>query len=222
MGRVEGRNPFDDEALASRYQAWYAGEGRRADTMEKALLGKLLGLFPDALSVLEIGCGTGHFTRWMMQRGLDATGVDSSEAMLNEARRRGGPAYLRGDALSLPIADRSYDLTSLITTLEFLPQPERALREAVRAARQGILLGVLNRWSLLTLRYRLSHAPMWRSARFFGPGELTRLAQRAASGRLRAVVWRTTLWPLPAVHDLPLPWGGFIGMAVRLNEEPRS
>lgn len=212
-------NPFDDPALAGRYEAWYAGEGRFADLLEKALLGKLLDRFPDARSILEVGCGTGHFTRWLAERGLDAVGVDISEPMLEEARRRGGPKYSHGDALSLPFADRSTDVTALITTLEFLPDTARALAEAIRVARQGVILGVLNRWSLLALRYRSSGKDMWRSARFFGPWELAGLARRAAGPRARTVVWRTTLWPVPGVRDLPLPWGGFIGMAVQLHEE---
>lgn len=212
-------NPFDDPALASRYEAWYAGEGRHADALEKALLGKLLDRFPNARSVLEVGCGTGHFTRWMAGRGLDAAGVDISGPMFNEARRLGGPRYLHGDALSLPIADQSFDVTALITTLEFLPDPARGLAEAVRVARQAVLLGVLNRWSLLALRYRLSGKAMWHSARFFGPWELARMAREVAGRRTRTVRWQTTLWPIPGVRDLPLPWGGFIGMAVQLHEE---
>jgi len=179
----------------------------------------LLDRFPDARSVLEVGCGTGHFTRWMAERGLDALGVDISEPMLAEARRLGGPTYLRSDALSLPFADRTYDLTALITTLEFLPDPLRALAEAVRVARQGVLLGVLNRWSVLGLRYRLSGKALWRSARFFAPRELVDLARRAADRRVKTVLWRTTLWPIPGARDLPLHCGGFIGMAVILHEE---
>lgn len=222
-GRTSPLNPFEDPAAASRYEEWYVGKGRRADTLEKALIEKLLGTFVDPRSILEVGCGTGHFTRWLAEKGLDAVGLDSSEAMLHEARRLGGgPRYVRGDALSLPVADRSYDLTALITTLEFLPDPARALSEAVRVARQGVLLGVLNRWSLLTLKYRASGTSMWRSARFFGPSELARLLRRASGRRAEALVWRTTLWPLSAVGDLSLPWGGFIGMAVQFNEEPAA
>jgi SAM-dependent methyltransferase len=153
-------NPFDDAAVASRYEGWYVGRGRRADGLEKELLEKLLGRFPAAASILEVGCGTGHFTRWFAQKGFDVVGLDVSEAMLREARRLGGPTnYLRADALSLPFADRSYDLTTMITTLEFLADPVRALAEAARVARQGLLLGVLNRWSVLALRYRLSRNP---------------------------------------------------------------
>ena len=215
-------NPFDAPALASRYEEWYASEGRRADVLEKELLGKLLHLFPNARSVLEVGCGTGHFTRWMAGRDLDAVGLDISEPMLNEAHRLGGPRYLHGDAQSLPFADRSHDVAALITTLEFLPDPARALAEAVRVARQGILLGVLNRCSLPALRYRLSGKAMWRSARFFGPWELAKMVREAAGRRTRTVLWRTTLWPIPGMRDLPLPWGGFIGMAVQLNEESKA
>jgi SAM-dependent methyltransferase len=138
--------------------------------------------------------------------------------MLTQARRLGGPRYLSGDAHALPFADRSHDVVALITTLEFLPHPARALAEAVRVARQGILLGVLNRWSLLTLRYRLSGKPMWRCARFFGPWELAAMARRAAGERVGAITWRTTLWPIAGVRDLPLPWGGFIGVAMQLHE----
>ena len=211
-------NPFVDPAIASRYEDWYTGPGRRADSLEKDLLEKLLRAFPGARSVLEVGCGTGHFTRWLAERGLNATGVDVSQPMLAEARRHGGGShYVEGDALALPVADRSYDVVALITALEFVPDPGRVLAEAVRVARVGILLGVLNRWSLLALRHRYAGKAVWRAARFFGPWELALLVRQAAGQRAGAITWRTTLWLLPGVADLPLPWGGFIGMAVQLT-----
>ncbi len=212
-------NPFDDLALAARYEGWYEGQGRLADILEKQLLAKLLADFPQAQTVLEVGCGTGHFTRWWAEQKLRAVGIDISEVMLAEARRRDGVEYVQGDAQALPYSDQTWDLVAMITTLEFVSDPERALAEAIRAARQGLLLGVLNRWSLLTLRYRRSGKPLWKSAHFFTPGELKRLVQRIAAKRLQGVRWRTTLWPVPFLKDLPLPFGGFIGMAVGLAEE---
>jgi hypothetical protein len=56
---------------------------------------------------------------------------------------------------------------------------------------------------------------VWEAANFFTPGELVHLVEQAAAGRQVNVVWRTTLWPVwPGA--LPLPWGGFIGVAVKL------
>jgi ubiquinone/menaquinone biosynthesis C-methylase UbiE len=75
------------EEAAARYEPWYATpRGRRADRAECALLGWLLGWFPDVQRVLEIGCGTGHFTRWLAARARVAIGLDRSPAMLREAR----------------------------------------------------------------------------------------------------------------------------------------
>lgn len=56
-------NLFDDPEFAKKYDEWYEQKGRRAGALEKQILQKLLTVFPQANSVLEVGCGTGHFTR---------------------------------------------------------------------------------------------------------------------------------------------------------------
>ncbi|HID87600.1 MAG TPA: class I SAM-dependent methyltransferase, partial [Anaerolineae bacterium] len=104
-----------DEQIARRYEAWYeAGEGRRADALEKALLLKMVQGFPGARDLLEVGCGTGHFTRWFARLGLRAVGLDLSPAMLAEARGRDGIPLILGDAACLPFADGSFELVALI------------------------------------------------------------------------------------------------------------
>jgi ubiquinone/menaquinone biosynthesis C-methylase UbiE len=210
-------NPFDDPGLAARYEGWYEGSGRSADVQEKCLLAELLRDFPEATTVLEVGCGSGHFTRWLAERGYRVTGLDSSEAMLTEARRRNGIPYLLGDAMALPFADHRFDLTALITTLEFVPDPQQALREAMRVSAQGLLLGVLNRRGRLARQRKHAGRPPWDAAQFFSVAELKRLVQDVGEGRVESIRWRTTLWPFPIRGRLPLPWGGFIGMAVRLR-----
>jgi len=42
---------------------------------------------------------------------------------------------------------------------------------------------------------------------------------QAAGERLLSVRWRTTLWPIPHLPDLPVPWGGFIGLSAHLDHE---
>ena len=213
---MSASNSFADPALVAQYEAWYGTSGRRADRREKALLGCLLAEFPQARTLLEVGCGTGHFTRWLGEQGLQAMGLDLSRPMLTEAVRLGGPPCVRGDALALPFVTGAFDLVALVTTLEFLPDPVQALAEALRVARQGLVLGVLNRRSFLGRQLKGKGGAVWEAARFFTPAELVRLVQRAAGGRPVKVTWRTTLWPLWAGVS-SLPWGGFIGMAARLS-----
>lgn len=210
---------FDE--IAEGYEAWYeSDEGRRADALEKALLGKLLRRLPEARTALEIGCGTGHFTRWLEGRGLMTVGLDLSAAMLAQARRYDGLLYLRGNGAAFPFVGGAFDVVALITTLEFVADPVRVLREAARVARQGILLGVLNRCSLLAWRRRRAarrRPTIYDAARFYSVGELRHLARKALGNRLRRVRWRTTLWP-GFSGDAPLPWGAFIGMLLELEE----
>jgi ubiquinone/menaquinone biosynthesis C-methylase UbiE len=205
--------PFTDPEIVAGYEAWYQTMGRRADQREKALLKWLATRFHHVCTILEVGCGTGHFTRWFSDMGMKAIGLDLSRPMLEEARSLGGPLYLQGDALMLPVLSKSFDLVALITTLEFLSDPDQALAEACRVAREGLVLGVLNAQSRLGRQYKREGGPIWEMARFFTPDELKRMILEITGERVR-VIWRTTLWQFwPSA--LPLPWGGFIGMAVK-------
>jgi len=219
---VTSGNVAFDERAAAHYEAWYETvEGRRADELEKAVLGWLVQGFSRPDNVLEIGCGTGHFSRWLDDQGLVAVGLDLSPAMLAEAQALGGVPLVQGDARRLPFADGAFDLTAFITTLEFLERPQEALAEALRVGRRGLILGVLNRWSVLGLQRRLEgffRPTVYNSAHFYGVGELERLLWSVVGGKAH-IVWRTTLFP----HGWPwsqarLPWGGFIGMALVVSD----
>ena len=67
--------------------------------------------------------------------------------MLEAARPRAqaGIDLVRGAGEALPFADRSFDFVTLITSLEFIPDPARAVREALRVARCRVAVAVLNR-----------------------------------------------------------------------------
>jgi ubiquinone/menaquinone biosynthesis C-methylase UbiE len=208
-------NPIFDPDSVRGYEKWYRTVGRRADRLEKQLLKVLLVRFPRADEILEVGCGTGHFTRWMISRGYRVVGFDSSAAMVAEAKRLKTGLYIEGDALDLPFGSNSFDLVILITTLEFILDPIRALIEAHRVARRGLILGVFNRRSRLGRQLKKKGGAIWGSAQFFTVEELGRVVGRALGDQPAEIVWRTTLW-LFWPRELRLPWGGFIGMAVIL------
>lgn len=118
--KLSQSNPFADPATVASYETWYETIGQRADRLEKALLNKFVIGFLHAHTLLEVGGGSGHFTRWFSKLGLQAVGLDLSPAMLAEARRLGSPPCVQGEALALPFPDGAFDLAALITTLEFV------------------------------------------------------------------------------------------------------
>jgi SAM-dependent methyltransferase len=104
-----------------------------------------------ASTALDVGCGTGGDVVEMSRRmpqGAKATGVDASEAMIAEARRRAawlsaGVQFRLGDALDLPYPDGVFDVCRVETVLQHLADPLRAIREMARVTRPGGRVGAL-------------------------------------------------------------------------------
>jgi ubiquinone/menaquinone biosynthesis C-methylase UbiE len=135
------------------YDAWYRSpRGKWTGETEYRLLTKLLRPMPGE-SLLDIGCGTGYFTRRFAESGLAVTGVDPSPAMLGFAGKHAvaGERFVFGDARALPFPDRSFDLVISVTALCFIPEQVRALSEMLRVTRRRFAIGLLNRNSLLFL-----------------------------------------------------------------------
>jgi ubiquinone/menaquinone biosynthesis C-methylase UbiE len=203
-----------------RYESWFETPfGRRTDRVERRILADLLSGFDGAESLLDVGCGTGHFVDLWQSSGMAVVGLDISREMLQFAHRRhpGVPA-VQGDATVLPFRDDSFDVVSLVTVLEFLPSPEAALREAERVARKGILLGVLNSLSPVAWWRRVRRSRTYRNARFLSPGGLEDLVRASLGGREVAVEGKTGLYPLECLDGLTqLPFGAFTGLSIRFK-----
>jgi ubiquinone/menaquinone biosynthesis C-methylase UbiE len=91
------------------------------------------------LRILDVGCGMGDFLRLLA--GLvapgDATGIDLSETMILEARRRVNEdvpniSFDVADALDLPFEPRSFDRITATQVLLHIPDWSRALSEMWR------------------------------------------------------------------------------------------
>lgn len=135
---------------AAAYDAWY--QTPRGSWIGQQEFSTLLKLFNPTRgqSLLDVGSGTGYFSLRFQQQGLQVTGLDQDPAMLAFARAKDSQIeYIKGDAMALPFADNSFDYCSAITSLCFVSQPEQALAEMWRVARKGVILGLLNRRSLL-------------------------------------------------------------------------
>jgi SAM-dependent methyltransferase len=177
-------SPFDDPAVAAGYEDWYETPwGRLADELETALILELLGPVRPHATVLDAGCGTGHFAAALAARGYRVVGVDPAAPMLARARQRVPVA--RADGLRLPFADASFDAALSVSVLEFTDQPEAHLAELRRVARERVVVLTLNPRSYLGLRRRLAGwkgHPVFRNVRPHARGDLSVAAESERRG----------------------------------------
>ena len=104
-----------------------------------------------ASSALDVGGGHGadviELARRLRPVGR-AIGVDVSENMIAEARRRiaglgSAVSFPVADALALPVEDNKFDICRTETVLQHLADPGRAVSEMVRVTRPSGRVGGL-------------------------------------------------------------------------------
>ena len=149
--------------------------------LEKKLLLDLLKPLPGK-TALDIGCGTGASLGMLIEAGLRTTGLDPSPYMLDIASGKFGHRVdlHRGFAEDLPFDDNSFNYVCLITTLEYVDDPLKALEEACRVARNKIFIGVMNRYAIRGVQLRIKgifRKTYYNHARFFSVWELKQTLQ---------------------------------------------
>lgn len=205
------------------YERWYrTARGRWIGDHEFNLLRRLMRPAP-ATSLLDVGCGTGYFSRRFAAAEWMVAGIDQDVSALRFARRQaGGIDYVQGDAARLPFPNQSFDYCIAVTSLCFIAEPLPALREMLRVSRLGVTLGLLNRHSLLY--YRKQGRGGYRDARW--DSVKTVRQWRAAVERPLQLQWRSAIFlpgggPVARIVERLTPnrcgFGGFL--AVKLTPD---
>jgi SAM-dependent methyltransferase len=140
------RHPFAHVDDQSDPQQWIDVLDRlRSDPLYvryKARIVELLEPIPGK-RYLDIGVGTGGDAIELVRRhGVEVVGVDSSAAMVAEARWRGLAQAMVGDARALPFDAALFDGAWSDRTFQHLAEPGEALAEMVRVVRPGGLVVV--------------------------------------------------------------------------------
>jgi len=174
---VSKASGFDFDLIADSYDSWYAGRrGAMYDRLEKKAIIRYLPTHAKGEKLLEVGCGTGHWSQFFSGYGFEVTGVDVSQRMIDTAKSKNisDASFQVADGHSLPFADGTFDITAAVTILEFVRDAELVLREMVRCTRKSgrILLGVLNELSKVNRQKANSPESPYSAARLFSPIEL--------------------------------------------------
>lgn len=138
--------------IAKNYDEYYITDfGKKVDSIEQKIISSLINDIPRT-EMLELGCGTGHWSEFFAKQGFSVLGVDISEAMLKIARSKNINAEFKiVDSENLPFKDESYQVISSITMLEFVEDQDKVIQEVYRVLKKDgwFILGCLNANSIL-------------------------------------------------------------------------
>ena len=135
----------DKRRVAASFSRAAASYDRVAG-LQRSVGTQLLASLPAELQVnewLDLGCGTGYFSRELARRfaGSDGLAVDIAEGMLRHARQQGGARHcIAGDAERLPLRDGCCDLIFSSLALQWCNDFHSVLAEAQRVLRPGGVL----------------------------------------------------------------------------------
>ena len=147
------------ELLARGWEERYNSGGfkRRAEYFQEQMLPHL----DVSGKWLDAGCGSGNFSRVLVEHGASVTGVDAADGMIEAAnilskdhpdRERLSFAWV-GTVEALPDADETYDGVLCLSVLEYLPDPVAAMQEFARVLKPGgqVAVSLANRRSPLRM-----------------------------------------------------------------------
>lgn len=99
----------------------------------------------ESLKILDVGTGAGFFAVLLTKLGHFVTGIDTSSAMINEARKNSDyfhcqPNFLKMDAQSLDFPSENFDVVISRNLTWTLPDAMQAYREWCRVLKIGGML----------------------------------------------------------------------------------
>ncbi len=178
-----------------------------------------LSLNPEAVEVLDVGCGGGLLSEPFAALGCHVTGIDRSAPTLMAARVHAeksglGIRYLEASAESLPFAAQTFDVVVCCDVLEHVDDLEKVIGEISRVLKPGgvFFFDTINR----TLRSKLvaiKLAQDWRMTRlipqdvhvwekFIQPDELITLMQKLSLSKCELAGLSPAINPITALNGL--------------------
>ncbi|MBW1716416.1 MAG: methyltransferase domain-containing protein [Deltaproteobacteria bacterium] len=169
------------EKYSDAYDEWFK---KNFDLYEAELEAIRQLIPPPGSEGMEVGVGSGKFAAPL---GIKI-GVEPSEKMALKAEKRGISVY-RGVAEGLPFSDGEFDFVLLVTTICFVDDVVRSLREAIRVLRPGgcIIVGFVDKESELGRQYadKREKSKFYKDATFFSTQEVLRYLKEAGFGTVK-------------------------------------
>ncbi len=131
-----GTSEFQGQLWGSNAKDWADYGEMTSNDIYKAVLQKIN--IHKGVNLLDVGCGAGGFCNRISNNGINVSGFDASEKLIEIARNRmPGMDFQVGDLEQLPYPDGNFDIVTGFNCFQFAGDIVNALREAKRVTKKG-------------------------------------------------------------------------------------
>src|SRR5258705_5053305 len=157
---IDGKN-IDPKTVSSFGDEWKAFHG--FDEKDLKLTGDMYfdivtgNMLNDQCLVIDIGCGSGRFIKYLEGRYKKMVGMDPSQAIFaanNLVGKNDKVELLMASTDNIPFPDNSFDFGYSLGVLHHIPDTKKALNDCVKKIRPGGFF-------LLYLYYKLENRPFY-------------------------------------------------------------
>jgi len=151
-GSPRGPWPAEIATLKSNLRRiWNAGDYDRLSRYmytEAEAFYRRLAVSPGS-RLLDVACGSGELALIAARNGVDVTGIDIAENLVERARERArveglSARFLEADAEDLPFSNATFDVVTSLTGAMFAPRPEVVAKELLRVCRPDGIVAMAN------------------------------------------------------------------------------
>jgi ubiquinone/menaquinone biosynthesis C-methylase UbiE len=159
--KYEGKTRYQEKAVADAYDSkrFVGLKGRWTHKREKDCLERLLSVVPTGSKILELPCGTGRLTEFLLELGYDVAAADISEEMMSHARRRteaygSRVNFEKADIEGLLYEDNAFSAIAVIRLLHHIPGElhRKVLSEIYRVTKKWVVITYSNKHSFQSIR----------------------------------------------------------------------
>jgi len=119
---------------------------------------------PEINTVLDIGCGPGHFVLQMLKQGKSITALDVAENMLNITKERVKKSELDQEKVNYILSDymehefeNKHDAAVVMGFFDYVADPTAVLKKLIRDINKEIYISVPNNKGVIALFRRLRY-----------------------------------------------------------------